>query len=489
MPPPAIATGTEPPAKRYRLPGIEHEGIAQLSLIETALWPLQGGQVAGSVFETSYSFKAAGESKPAHVRVYAPQGLQTFDEYLLWGLLALSLSRREADGTLVATPYWIIKRLGLSLGGFQYDQLRASLERLALVAYQNTGFYNPVSQQHERVTLHFLSTYLPTKGRGGEVDEERVWRIEWDRQFFGMCQATGGSLLFDLDLYRQLSPSSRRLFLKLKDRFWRSKTVYLNVDNLTIHGLGFSAERPLKKRKYELTRCIQELLEYHIIELGNGQREPRDMFIKRGKGLYVVALHEGSYFRQPMAERSVAVRAAISDDPLYEPLRKLGVDESAIRRIFRDCTRANIERWVKITDAAMHERPRGFSGFKVSPAAFFIDGVQNQRLPPDWMHTHEKYRRQQQWEAERRASRNQERQLREQYQQQRAAALQAFLASPAGRELHEAAYRQFLVFYRVREPHRAESAAREAASDKVEREQFQFPEFSVWMLEQQSESQ
>ena len=33
------------PLKRYRLPGIEREGIAQLSLLETALWPLQGGKL------------------------------------------------------------------------------------------------------------------------------------------------------------------------------------------------------------------------------------------------------------------------------------------------------------------------------------------------------------------------------------------------------------------------------------------------------------
>jgi len=50
--------------------------------------------------------------------------------------------------------------------------------------------------------------------------------------FFKMCQATGGTLLFDLDVYRDLTPAARRLFLKLKDRFWRSKRVFLNVDDL-----------------------------------------------------------------------------------------------------------------------------------------------------------------------------------------------------------------------------------------------------------------
>ena len=45
---------TKPLGNRYRLPGIDREGIAQLSLLETALWPLSG-KLASSVFETSYS--------------------------------------------------------------------------------------------------------------------------------------------------------------------------------------------------------------------------------------------------------------------------------------------------------------------------------------------------------------------------------------------------------------------------------------------------
>ena len=483
---PAADTGTQQTSNRYRLPGIEREGIAQLSLIETALWPLRGGKLDHSTYETSHTFKADGQQRSANVRVYAPQGLQSIDEYVLWGLLGITLSRPDADGTLLATPYWMIKRLGMAMGGFQYDQLRASLERLAMVAYQNTGFYNPLSQQHERITLHFLSSFLPTNGRGGDVSADRVWRIEWDRHFFDMCRATGGTLLFDLDLYRQLSPASRRLFLKLKDRFWRNKRVFLNVDDLTINGLGFSADRPLKKRKYDLTCCIRELLDHRVIELGRGQTDPRDLFIRRSKGLYVVLFHEGEYFRQPLAKRTTARKNAITDDPLYEPLRRIGVDEPAIQRVFRQCTRGNIERWLRITDAAMHERPTGFPGFKSSPAAFFIDAVQNQRLPPDWIYMHEKQQRQRRWEQDRAAAHEDERHVREHYEQHRADALRDYLQSPEGRGHHQAFYEQFLIYHRALDPHTAEQAARDAAANKVEREHFDFPDFSVWRLEQQT---
>jgi len=432
--------------QRYRLPGITREGIAQLSLLETALWPLRGGVVEGGTFETAYSFAEQGRSREARVSVYSPHGLQSVDEYVLWGLLGICLSRKQPEPTLLATPYWMIKRLGMSLGGCQYDQLRASLERLAAVAYQNTAFYNPVTQQHERVTLHFFSSFLPTRGRGGPVDAERAWRIEWSPMFFSMCQATGGSLLFDLDLYRQLSPGARRLFLKLKDRFWRSKRVFLNVDDLTIHGLGFSADRPLKKRKFDLTACIRELLEQGIIELGRGQSGPQDLFLKRGKGLYVVQFFAGPYFRQPLAERTVKSQQKIGDDPLYEPLQTIGVDEAGIRRLFKQYSRGLIQRWIRITDAALHEKPRGFPGFRSSPAAFLIDGIQNERMPPDWIFAHEKEAKRRQWEAERAAGAAGEQVLRDRYAAERSAALQAFLHGPDGRARCAAYAQGFLDF-------------------------------------------
>ena len=53
----SVATGSMTKAlKRYRMPGIEREGIAQLSLLETALWPLQGGKLPSNRFDTEYSY-------------------------------------------------------------------------------------------------------------------------------------------------------------------------------------------------------------------------------------------------------------------------------------------------------------------------------------------------------------------------------------------------------------------------------------------------
>src|SRR3954471_19778561 len=120
MPVSPAPDGAAPPAtKRYRLPGIEREGIAQLSLLETALWPLQGGTLPSQRFETTYAYTTPLGRSAATVTVRSPLGLQSVDEYLLWGLLGATLSRPDPEPTLLATPFWMLRHLGLATGGSQ----------------------------------------------------------------------------------------------------------------------------------------------------------------------------------------------------------------------------------------------------------------------------------------------------------------------------------------------------------------------------------
>ena len=468
--------------RRYRLPGIVREGIAQLSLLETALWPLQGGQKAAQQFATEYEYGTNAGRKTARVTVRAPLGLQTFDELVLWGLFGATLHRHDAESELLATPYWMLRYLGLETGGSQYAELRESLVRLAVVSYQNDGFYNPESKQREFATFQFLSLLLPTVGGAGEtVDNDRCWRIEWNPAFFRFCRATGGTLLFDLDLYRQLTPASRRLFLKLKDRFWRSPRIFLNVDDLTVHGLGFSAARPLANRKFDLLKCIRELLGLRVIALGRGQTDPKQLFIKRGKGSYVVSFFEGEYFRPAAVERAAAPKNATAEDPLYEPLRRIGVDGPAIARLLKSSSRGRIQKWLRITDAALHEKPRGFTGFRVSPAAFLIDGVEKKRPLPDWSFAHEKEQEKRQWERDRVRVAPESTAAQVTYDRARTVALQEYLASPEGRQQYERYYTPLLVLHKVTNPAAPHAAAREAARSRVHSMDFRYPAFEEWI--------
>ena len=81
---PLLATGIVTQVKnRYRMPGITREGIAQLSLLETALWPLQGGLLPLNQFQTAYDFTSSPGRKTATVTVRAALGLKPVDELIL----------------------------------------------------------------------------------------------------------------------------------------------------------------------------------------------------------------------------------------------------------------------------------------------------------------------------------------------------------------------------------------------------------------------
>ena len=244
----------------------------------------------------------------------------------------------------------------------------------------------------------------------------------------------------------------------------------MNVDDLTINGLGFSPDRPLRKRKFDLGSCIQELIDHGVIELGKGQTQVKDLFIKRGKGLYVVQFFEGPYFRRPLSQCKQGAKESIIDDPLFQPLKNIGVDEAGIRRLFKECSRGVLQRWIKITDVAMHEHPRGFPGFKASPAAFFVDAVQNNRLPPDWIYEHEREARRRRWDEDHQATPKDDTALREQYERAKTIALELFLQSEEGSQQFKRMYPIFLDFYKVVNQHGAESAARKATHDKIEKE-------------------
>ena len=82
-----LSVGTDAvPLKRYRLPGIEREGIAQLSLLETALWPIQGGKLPSNKFETQYGFMtdaAQDLSRGERVTIRLP-AIGRIEAHVIW---------------------------------------------------------------------------------------------------------------------------------------------------------------------------------------------------------------------------------------------------------------------------------------------------------------------------------------------------------------------------------------------------------------------
>lgn len=361
----------------------DDRGMSQLTLVEHALCPLDR-RVAlceNLRHESEYRYvDAAGHRQTAQVVVHCPAGLSAGDEYYLWGLLALTFAQPDPRPEFHATPHFCLRKLGLicpdSKGGKSYRLFRDALRRLSAVHYQNEQFFDPIRREHRVVSFGLLSYSLPM-----DAESPRAWRIVWDAMFFEFCKAAGGQLSFDLELYRRLDHASRRLFLLLSKVFWRSRlSPRFDLRHLAVHGLGFSAHLPSRTLKSKVRRCAEVLEQHHVLGTPT-VAEP--LFHKQGKERCRVRFIRGTYFECRHPSRMVA---AMDDSPLYDPLRALGLEPAAIRWILNRFPVEQIQLWADVTLAALEHKGRGF--FRRSPAAFFVDNIQNaargERTPPDW---------------------------------------------------------------------------------------------------------
>lgn len=347
-------------------------GLTQLTLVEHALCPLDAASSlrAGFCYETSHRFTdSAGSRQSSQVRINCSDGLSASDEFYLWGLLALTFAQPDASPVFLATPHYCLSRLGVvPRGGKTYRLFRESLSRLAGVRYENDFFYDPVRKQHRRVRFGLLGYSLPLDERSS-----RAWRIVWDAQFFEFCRATGGSLRFDLDLYRRLDPASRRLFLMLQKVFYRRKvSPRFGVRELAVATLGFSASLPTRKLKAKLSRCADALVAADVLA-------GAATFTGRGDSGFV-------RFRRGRRFNGAKRQPSALDSSLADQLVKLGLDEGGTGWVLRTFRPELVALWCDVTQAAVEERGADF--FRRNPAAFLIDNLKaakrGERTPPDW---------------------------------------------------------------------------------------------------------
>lgn len=355
-------------------------GLSQLSLVEHALCPLdiRKSLQPGLVHESSYRYTDAnGKRQLAQVCIECPRGLSAADEFYLWGLLALTLAEEQPSFDFYATPHYCLRQLGVvgpkSKGGKNYRLFRESLRRLAAVRYQSDHFYDPVRKEHRRVDFGMLSYSLPLRD-----DSSRAWRIVWDPVFFEFCQASGGRLRFDLDVYRRLDPASRRLLLLLTKVFWRRRySPWFDVRELAVQVLGVADTLPTKRLKEKVERCASVLAKHQVITM----TENRNLFLRRKQGVFAVRFERGPRSQQQGGASSMNV-----ESPLWGPLQSIGLDRQAIRRILKQYPHQLVRKWSDVTLAAMERKGNGF--FRKSPAAHFVDNLKaasrGERGLPDW---------------------------------------------------------------------------------------------------------
>lgn len=352
-------------------------GVGQLSLVEHSLCPLASSTSENLVHAVEYHYSdARRRRKTAKVRIFAPLGLSATDELYLWGLLNLTLSQPNIDGTLTATPDWCLKQMGVinagsRRGGRQYQQFIDALVRLSTVNYLSDACFDPNRGEYRRVSFGFLSYSLPVNPKSN-----RAWTIVWDSVFFDLIQAKGGSMRFDLGLYRSLDAASRRLLLfMLKVGYRKGRLPVFDLRHLAVDLLGLSSSLSIRDMKVKVSRTLKRLESAEVIASSAITR------VKPGK--FSVSFERGEYLnRLPEQMHPISEE----ESPLMEGLLAIGFESRAAVRIVRGYPSKLVAQWIDVTQAALERF--GPNHFRVSPMAFFVDSIkkasQGTRTPPDW---------------------------------------------------------------------------------------------------------
>ncbi|WP_145944464.1 hypothetical protein [Fuerstiella marisgermanici] len=364
--------------KNRRQTASSSAGLAQLSLLEHSLCPLdtKTSLTEGLAHEACYRYTtAAGQRCTATAKLHLPLGLSPADEFTLWGLLALTLRQSQPDPHFAATPHYCLRQLGVidargRRGGKNYQLFRQTLRRLSSVSYENDAFYDPVRGEHASVSFGFLSYRLPHS-----TTSDRLWHFYWDPVFFEFCTAAKGSLLFDLETYRTLSPAARRLFLLLHKVFFRRRTSpEFAVRQLAVHTLGFSGGLTNGILNRKLRQTVEPLADTGVIA---NAVWPKD------RGISMVRFDRGPYFENRRQGRR---QLSVASSPLTEALISLGFESRDAGHITRRYRPSLLREWIDITIAAQERF--GAKHFKRSPQAFLMHhlskAASGEYAPPDW---------------------------------------------------------------------------------------------------------
>jgi len=357
-------------------------GVGQLSLVEHSLCPLASSNTRNLVHAIEYRYSdAKRKRKTAKVRIFAPLGLSPTDELYLWGLLNLTLAQPTVGQTLTATPHWCLKQMGIidagsRRGGRQYRQFSEALKRLSVVNYLSDACFDPTRGEYRKVSFGFLSYSLPV-----DPQSNRAWTIRWDPVFFDLIQAKGGSMRFDLALYRSLDAASRRLLLLLlKIGYRKGRLPVFDLRHLAVDLLGLSNSLAVRDMKIKVARTLRRLENMEVIA------SPSITRIKPGQ--FSVSFERGEYMNRLPEQMD---RITVEESPLMEGLLAIGFEFPAAVRIVRRYSSALVSLWTDITQAAITQaaiEQFGQQHFRVSPMAFFVDSIkkasQGTRTPPDW---------------------------------------------------------------------------------------------------------
>ena len=339
-----------------------------MSLVEHSLGPLKATKEC-IVHETEYHYSENKKRRVANPQITWPLGYSPKDEFTLWGTAAVIMSQEEPNVSIHCSARYLLRRLGFSQGGKNIRDLRKSIKRLGQARYFNENFYDPIRKETRCVGFGLLSHDMPE-----DKNSHRLWHVGIDPILYGLLEPKGGYLSFDLELCRKLTPMEQRLFLLLRKLFYRMEvTNPFDAWALSVHTLGCDDGQPMWKLRDNIKRCARKLESLGVIT---------GLLISERHGRTNIKFIRGTYWDE--STESSTLPTGLNQNPLYEGLTRIGLNEGRIRNVLRDYKAGTIREWLDVTQCGIENGHH----FTNCPEAFFNHyielGKQGKATAPDW---------------------------------------------------------------------------------------------------------
>ncbi len=225
------------------------------------------------VYQDETFDKALGKTITRKLTITASDdyGLPTAtDDEVLLGLLQLTYKQGFKSRTINFRPIELLRILGWSINGGNYDRLREALSRWVGVTLRyNNAWRDKATGQWKDKEFHIIESqsFVSSVNRGN-ASLDGAANFTWNEVVFTNFQA-GNLKSLDFEFYRNLKSSiAKRMFRFLDKRFYHRSKLTFDLETFAFEkiGLSRSVTTDMAQVKRRLTSAIEELERQRFIK-------------------------------------------------------------------------------------------------------------------------------------------------------------------------------------------------------------------------------
>lgn len=299
------------------------------------------------------------------------------DDEVLLGLLQLTYKHGFKSRTINFRPIELLRILGWSINGGNYDRLREAMSRWVGVTLRyNNAWRDKASGQWKDKEFHIIEAQSFTSSvNRGNASLDGAASFTWNEVVFNNFQA-GNLKSLDFEFYRSLKSSiAKRMFRFLDKRFFFRSRLTFDLDTFAFEkvGLSRSVNTDMAQVKRRLTSAIEELERLNFITTVPANKRFTKQLRRGHWDVHFEKFMGGAEAEEPLNLKVEEVSA------LETRLLAHGITPVAIRKLLSEHDPQRIESQLEGLDFLV---AKGGDGVPQNTAGWLVKAITEDWTPP-----------------------------------------------------------------------------------------------------------